>query len=316
LEWGVTTLIEAEGLRKSYGDSLAVEDISLRVKSGEIHALVGPDGAGKTTVMRLLCGALKLDAGRVWLAGIDLLENPEEARAEIGYLPQKFSLYGELTVGENLQFFAGIRGLNSVDWEQRSQEILEFVELYEFIDRRADQLSGGMKQKLGLAAALVHQPQILLLDEPTGGVDVVTRQAFWKLLIQLVKSGVAVLLTTPYMDEASRCSKVGFMMEGRLMLVGSPQALTCSLDGQILELIGSPRRTLEQIAKEDPSVLDVQVFGDRLHLHVPAKKSKAITRRLKKAIKRRRGELEDIGLVPASLEDVFIHLLTKEEESK
>ncbi len=209
-------LITAESLHKHFPGVHAVNDVSLHVAPGEIYGLVGPDGAGKTTLVRLLCGALHPDAGAVTLAGFDMLAAPEQGRERLGYLAQRFALYEDLTVQENLRFFAEVRGLPAARWRERSQEILEFVGLAQFQDRRAGQLSGGMKQKLGLAIALINQPQVLLLDEPTTGVDPVTRQDFWRLIIPLLAHGnLAVLVSTPYMDEAMRCTRIGFMREGR-----------------------------------------------------------------------------------------------------
>ena len=218
--------------------------------------------------MRLLCGALRADSGEVTLAGHDLRRHLEQARAAIGYLPQRFSLYGELTVRENLQFFAEVRGLPLAEWEPRSREVLDFVGLAEFADRRAEALSGGMRQKLGLAAAMVHRPLILLLDEPTGGVDPVTRQSFWQLLIHLLRQGVAVLLSTPYMDEASRCGRVGFMNRGKLLAEGSPAELTRAMHDRVIEVSGGPRRVVEAAARRHSAVEDAQSFGEHVHLHV------------------------------------------------
>src|SRR5512140_2202293 len=212
-------LIQASHMRKSFGDLVAVDDVSLFVQPGEIYGLVGADGAGKTTTLRLLVGALKADAGAINICGYDIDRQTEQARSQFGYLSQRFSMYEDLTVLENIRFFAEVRGLKSDEWLPRSLEILEFVGLDKFQDRRAGQLSGGMKQKLGLASALVTRPRVLLLDEPTTGVDPVTRQDFWQLLISLVAApaaasageepgGVAVLISTPYMDEAARCHRV------------------------------------------------------------------------------------------------------------
>ncbi len=272
----MTDLIVAENLSKAFGHNQAVDHINLRVAAGEAYGLVGADGAGKTTTMRLLCGALRADSGRAVLGGFDLARQTEQARALIGYLPQRFSLYGELTVRENLHFFAEVRGLAQAEWQPRSLEILEFVGLAEFADRRAERLSGGMKQKLGLAAAIVHRPRILLLDEPTGGVDPVTRQGFWQLLIRLLREGVAVLISTPYMDEASRCGRVGFVNRGKLLLEGSPAEVCRRLEGRVLELVGQPRRALVEVAGADPAVQDVHTFGDRLHLRIGAGAEQAV----------------------------------------
>src|SRR5688500_18341627 len=226
-------LISASNIHKSFGDLKAVDDVSLHIPAGEIYGLVGADGAGKTTTMRLLVGALLPDKGEVTVCGYDVIRQTEQARSQIGYLSQRFSMYEDLTVLENIRFFAEVRGLKPDEWLPRCMEILEFVGLAQFKDRRAGQLSGGMKQKLGLASALVTWPRVLLLDEPTTGVDPVTRQDFWQLIIKLASSSlsgttlsqtkvsevearVSVIISTPYMDEASRCHRVGFMKDGKI----------------------------------------------------------------------------------------------------
>jgi ABC-2 type transport system ATP-binding protein len=240
------------------------------------------------------------------LGGYDLAAQTEEARSQIGYLAQRFSLYGDLTVRENLHFFAEVRGLPRSEWEERSDEILAFVGLDDFAGRRAEALSGGMKQKLGLATALVHRPKILLLDEPTGGVDPVTRQSFWQLLVRLLREGVAVLITTPYMDEAARCSRIGFMEEGRLLLEDTPKAISQRLDGRILELVGGPRRVIEAVGRDDPDVEGVQTYGDRFHLRVASGRLEKVRARLDKEVKKRGGRIERLEGIAATLEDVFI----------
>ncbi len=231
------------------------------------------------------------------------------ARAHLGYLPQRFSLYGDLTVNENLRFFAEAHSLKTSEWKPRTQEMLDFVGLGEFANRLADQLSGGMKQKLGLAIALVHRPKVLLLDEPTGGVDPVTRQDFWQLIIRIVRQeGVAVLISTPYMDEASRCTRVGFVNRGRLIMEGAPGAITTRLNGRIVELAGEPRDKLRHLAQADADVEDVQVFGDRLHLRVKAQSAERVMTRLPETLRLRGGNVQRIRSIPPTLEDVFIEL--------
>jgi ABC-2 type transport system ATP-binding protein len=306
------TAIVAENLHKSFGATSAVDALSLAVNEGEIYGLVGPDGAGKTTTMRLICGALKIDQGRVMIYGDDVQRQPDRARAHLGYLPQRFSLYGDLTVSENLRFFAEAHSLKTSEWGPRAQEMLDFVGLGEFADRLADQLSGGMKQKLGLAIALVYRPKVLLLDEPTGGVDPVTRQDFWQLIIRIVsQEGVAVLISTPYMDEASRCTRVGFMDRGRLVAEGTPGQITARLTGRILELAGEPRGALRHLAQADPDVEDVQVFGDRLHLRVKANSADRVMVRLPETLQSNGVTVQRIRSIPSTLEDVFIQLLEK-----
>lgn len=305
--------VSARNLRKSFGSVHAVSDLSLQVRAGEIYGLVGADGAGKTTTLRLLCGALRIDAGEVVIAGYDIQKQTELARTHIGYLSQRFSLYEDLTVLENIHFFAEVRGLRADEWYPRCMEILDFVGLGEFKDRYAGKLSGGMRQKLGLASALVSRPQVLLLDEPTTGVDPVTRQDFWQLIIRLVSTPqederVAVLVTTPYMDEAVRCHRIGFMGKGRLIQEGTPGQLRSVLDGRILELRGSPLPLLRRIAALDPGVEDVCAFGDRLHLRLKDQHSQTVIENLQKSIPDGGGILLDARPVSPTLEDVFIAL--------
>jgi ABC-2 type transport system ATP-binding protein len=308
----MSALIEAAGLRRRFGEVKAVDDVSLHVDPGEVVALVGPDGAGKTTTMRLLCGALRADAGTVRLGGLDLHSQQEQARALIGYLPQRFSLYGELSVSENLRFLAEVRGLPPSEWAGRSQEILTFVDLADVADRRAEALSGGMRQKLGLAAALIHRPPILILDEPTGGVDPVTRQLFWQLIIRLLREGVGVLVSTPYMDEASRCNRTAFMNRGHIVLEGPPGELRRRLDGQILELVGEPLPALQKIARTETRLRDLQRFGDRLHLRLDRADIEPVEASLRAKARRAGVRGVEVRPVAPSLEDVFLSVLQQE----
>ena len=344
-------LVSGKNIHKSFGHLHAVDDVSLQIKAGEIYGLVGADGAGKTTTMRLLVGALKADAGEIDICGYDINKQTEKARSQFGYLSQRFSLYEDLTVLENIRFFAEVRGLRSNEWLPRSIEILEFVGLSDFKDRRAGQLSGGMKQKLGLASALVTRPRVLLLDEPTTGVDPVTRQDFWQLVIKLVSSlsgatrqgsaveaqtayairpshrdatqstmslatnaqssaqgGVSVLISTPYMDEASRCHRVGFMKAGRIIAEDTPSNLRARLNGRVLQLRGSPIGLLRHVAHKDGDVEDVQAFGDRLHIRVREKTSQNVLNRLRSSIESEGGQVDELRSVPPVLEDVFIAL--------
>ncbi len=306
-------LIDAYDLHKSFGATHAVAGVSLRVAAGEIYGLVGPDGAGKTTVMRLLCGALALDDGDAEVGGCDIRRQVERAREQIGYLAQRFSLYEELTVQENLRFFAEVRGLQPAQWAPRSREILEFVGLEPFRDRRAGQLSGGMKQKLGLALALINAPRVLLLDEPTTGVDPVTRQDFWRLILPLLRRGnLAVLVSTPYMDEALRCTRIGFMRDGRIISEGPPAELRRRLDGRILELVGKPDKLVVAVARADPSVETAERFGNRFHLRVAPGQAGVVQSRLGESIRAAGGEVASLHTIDPQLEDVFIELAEKD----
>jgi ABC-2 type transport system ATP-binding protein len=308
--------ILAEHISKTFDTTRAVDEVSFGVEVGEIYGLIGPDGAGKTTTIRLLCGALIPDPIKhppgaiIQIANVDMLKNTDSARSQLGYLPQRFSLYEELTVLENLRFFAEVRGLTAQSWQPRCMEILKFVGLADFINRRAGQLSGGMRQKLGLAAALVHSPKVLLLDEPTTGVDPVTRQDFWHLIIRLVaEEGVAVLVSTPYMDEAGRCSRVGFMRNGKILVEGKPGDLSSKLNGRILEVHGEPLSLLRGIVREEHEVEDVQMFGDRLHVRVRPGSAQVVIKHLETIIPSRGGKLTRLRAIPPQLEDVFIDLL-------
>ncbi|HEX9388920.1 MAG TPA: ABC transporter ATP-binding protein [Anaerolineales bacterium] len=330
-------LVSANHLSKSFGETRAVDDVSLQIKAGEIYGLVGADGAGKTTTMRLLVGALKPDAGEVTVCGYDVIRKTELARSQLGYLSQRFSMYEDLSVLENIRFFAEVRGLKPNEWLPRCLEILEFVGLDKFTDRRAGQLSGGMKQKLGLASALVTRPRVLLLDEPTTGVDPVTRQDFWQLVIKLVSApltphpsegelsassaigdkgegGVSVIISTPYMDEASRCHRVGFMKDGKIIAEDTPSNLRAHLNNRILELRGSPLTLLRHVAHQDQDVEDVQAFGDRLHIRVGENKAQDVLSRLKSQIRTEGGQVDELRSIHPVLEDVFIALSESSNE--
>jgi ABC-2 type transport system ATP-binding protein len=314
----MTVLVQATNLHRNFGKVNAVDGVNLTINSGEIYGLVGSDGAGKTTTMRMLVGALLPTQGEITICGYDLRKQVELARSTIGYLSQRFSMYEDLTILENIRFFAEIRGLSSTEWLPRSMEILEFVGLDKFKDRRAGQLSGGMKQKLGLASALVTRPRLLLLDEPTTGVDPVTRQDFWQLVIKLVSSregdGVSVIISTPYMDEASRCHRVGFMKQGKIIAEDTPSNLRARFNDRVLELRGSPINTLRHVAHQDKDVEDVAAFGDKLHIRVREGKSDLIMQRLPDEIKSAGGVLTELRAIPSTLEDVFIAL--SETDSK
>lgn len=319
MEW----LVEAEHLYRQFDDLVAVNDINLRVAAGEIYGLVGPDGAGKTTTLRLLCGAYQPTPSGdypAWIniCGFDMLKQSELARTHIGYLSQRFSLYEDLTVLENIRFFSELRGLSASQWQSRCMEILEFVGLDEFKDRRAGQLSGGMKQKLGLASALVTRPHVMLLDEPTTGVDPVTRQDFWHLVTRLVSSsenddGICVLISTPYMDEAARCQRIGFMRKGKMIREGTPSQLRQSLNQQVLELRGPSLTVLRQVAQDDRQVTDVRAFGDRLHILLQEADTPAVLARLRAAVSQDKSQLLEARTIAPTLEDVFIALSNQEE---
>ena len=303
-------LLETENLVKTFGTFRALDGLNLQVGAGEMVGLVGPDGAGKTTALRLMCGALKLTSGIVRVAGYEVPAQVEKAREQIGYLAQHFGLYGDLSVQENIEFFGEVFDIPIDELKQRSAELLNFAGLGDFTNRPAAALSGGMQKKLGLASALVHRPKVLLLDEPTGGVDPVARQEFWHLLIALLREGSAVLVSTPYMDEAMRFNRVIFMNHGKVLAEGAPRDLMKRLDGRILELDSEDQMAARQIVLDDPEVQDVHTFGNHLHLRVSSAAG---------PMERIPSHLESAGIpmnhlvpVPATLEDVFIHLIETE----
>ena len=303
-------LLETIDLVKTFGNQRAVDGLNLHVEAGEIVGLVGPDGAGKTTTMRLLCGVLKPTSGSICVAGFELPGQIEQARQHIGYLAQHFSLYGDLTVAENLDFFGEVFDMPLDVLRQRAKELLTFAGLEKFANRPAGALSGGMQKKLGLATSLVHNPQVLLLDEPTGGVDPVARQEFWHLLVRLLRTGSGVLVSTPYMDEAMRFNRVLFMNKGKVLEAGSPRELIGHLQGRILELVAEPQIEARRVAATDPGVEDVRTFGDRLHLRL--REGVSELPKLPEALAAAGIQMTLIRPVIPTLEDVFIGLLERQ----
>jgi ABC-2 type transport system ATP-binding protein len=303
-------LLETENLVKTFGDFRAVDGLSLQIRAGEMVGLVGPDGAGKTTAIRLMCGVLNPTSGLIRIAGYDVPEQVEKAREHLGYLAQQFGLYGDLSVQENIEFFGEVFDIPQDELKPRAAELLNFAGLGDFTDRPAAKLSGGMQKKLGLASALVHRPKVLLLDEPTGGVDPVARQEFWHLLITLLRGGSAVLVSTPYMDEAMRFNRVIFMNHGHVLAQGVPRELMKRLEGRILELDAGDQVAARLIAEDDPEVEDVHTFGNHLHLRVSS--AKGPLERIPARLKSANIPMEHLIHVPATLEDVFIHLIETE----
>lgn len=301
--------IRARGLRKNFGNLRAVDGLDLGVREGEIFGLVGPDGAGKTTTMRLLTGILDPSAGEAEVAGFNVFRNPEAVKRRIGYMPQRFSLYGDLTVTENMTFFAKIYHVPRDERMRREKELLDFGRLAPFRKRLAQHLSGGMKQKLALACTLIHTPKVLFLDEPTTGVDPVSRRDFWKILYSLLSEGVTIFVSTPYMDEAERCNRVALIDRGRIGLCDTPDALKRRMRGDLLEIIADPLRQAKEVLSALPQVLGVQVFGDRLHVWVAdAAKDELL---LTAALEERQIVTTSARRVMPGLEDVFISLVTE-----
>jgi ABC-2 type transport system ATP-binding protein len=299
-------VIKIDNLKKSYGDIVAVNGVSYSVARSEMFGLVGPDGAGKTTTIRMLIGLLKPDSGNAKILGYDLRTQKNKIKNEIGYLSQKFSLYGDLTIDENIEFFAEIHGVK--DFEARRNELLEFTRLTPFRDRLADKLSGGMKQKLALACTLIHKPKIIFLDEPTTGVDPVSRRDFWKILSNLLHEGITIFMTTPYLDEAERCNKIVLMNNGVIISWDSPKNVKASLKEQIVEIVCSPIRDAYNIIKTDTEY-EVQMYGDRLN--VALKSYDDQYKGLERLLLENNIQTFDHRVITPSLENVFIHLVSK-----
>jgi len=302
------TAIHFQNVVKKYGSVEALRGISFSVERGEMFGLIGPDGAGKTTAIRALCGLLHVDGGSIAVLGQDPIRQHRDVTGVVGYLSQRFSLYGDLSIDENIAFFAEIHGVR--DYHGRRDRLLEMTQLTRFRHRLADQLSGGMKQKLALACTLVHEPKVIVLDEPTTGVDPVSRREFWKLLSQFLAQGITILMSTPYLDEAERCSRIALLHEGRVLALDQPNRLRAGLSGTLFEVVvDSPREALDRMTGRS-DVMSAQVFGDRLHVWIDRADPESATAVLQTAT-------TAAGLVPSSvrpivpsLEDVFIARLS------
>ena len=309
-----TAALQIDAVTKTYDKVVAVRDLSMSIAPGEMFGLIGPDGAGKTTTIRLMCGLLKPDAGTVRVFGRDPVRDHLAVTQTLGYLSQRFSLYGDLSIDENISFFAEIHGLRMRDpaIRDRRERLLELTQLAKFRSRLAEQLSGGMKQKLALACTLVHEPRIILLDEPTTGVDPVSRREFWKLLSEFLAQGITILMATPYLDEAERCSRVALLHEGRLVALDEPAQLRASLPGIVMEVIAPDRDRLTRVLERLLGVADVQLFGERAHVRMDDGAPLSDPAELSAALKRAGVDAESVRRVPASLEDVFIARVAKE----
>lgn len=294
-------MITLSNVSKAYQTIQAVNNVSLEVRAGEIFGLVGPDGAGKTTMMRILTGLLAPTSGTVSVMGSARLET---AREHIGYVPQKFSLYGDLTVLENIRLFGALYGQNKEQIEVLAEHILGFTKILPFKDRLADHLSGGMKQKLALAAGLMHQPRLFLLDEPTTGVDPVSRREFWQMLYNLNKEGTTIFVSTPYMDEAEFCTRIAFMHQGRIVSCDSPQGLRQRYPYKVLELRASDRNIKRHLA--GCPILDINSFGETYHLAVNNVGDAAS--RIRQALAAAGIAITGLEEIEPTLEDVFVVL--------
>jgi ABC-2 type transport system ATP-binding protein len=295
---------------KRFGATTALDGVTLAVARGEMFGVIGPDGAGKTTLLRLVCGLLAPDAGRIELFGADPRRARGVATASIGYVSQQFSLYGDLSIDENIEFFARLHGV--ADFRERRDRLLTLTGLDRFRGRLADRLSGGMKQKLALACTLVHEPPLLVLDEPTTGVDPVSRREFWKLLAEFLAQGLTIVLATPYLDEAERCARVALLNAGRVLALDAPGRLQRSLPGAVFEVVvPRPRAALEAVGAA-LGADRVQLFGDRLHVRAAGADAEAA---LTAALDRAGLQAASVRRITPRLEDVFIERLQDDDRA-
>jgi ABC-2 type transport system ATP-binding protein len=305
-------VIVAENLSRHFKNVTAVDGLNLTIRRGEIFGLVGPDGAGKTTTIRMLCAIMDPSEGSARVAGYDTVSESEQIKRRIGYMAQRFNLYGDLSVVENLDFFADVFQVRGRERRERKERLLQFARLTEFRKRRAAHLSGGMQKKLALACTLVHQPEIIFLDEPTTGVDPVSRREFWDILTELHLQGITIFVSTPYMDEAERCSRVGLMYQGQIVVCDIPDQIKTLVAGELLELRPSDLRQAEEVIGEIEGVLEIQTYGDLLHVFVDdaAMRQDALQGAL---------EAASVGIVSLRhtrprMEEAFVSLVRKQME--
>jgi ABC-2 type transport system ATP-binding protein len=299
--------VRLEAMTRRYGAVVAASDVTFDVRPGEMFGLIGPDGAGKTTTLRVVLGLLAPDSGSVLTCGLEPVRESDALSRRIGYLSQRFSLYGDLSVDENVSFFAEVHGVRG--WERRRDELLDMLRMTPFRGRLAERLSGGMKQKLALACTLIHTPELLVLDEPTTGVDPVSRRDFWKILARLQREGLTLLLTTPYLDEAERCQRVALMDRGRILNLSTPDALRAGATGGVVEIVAAPKRRAAELLAGMPEVADVEAFGERLHATlrgVSRDDWAAAGERLAQALSAAGVAVQHVRTTAPSLEDLFI----------
>jgi len=302
--------IRTENLTKAFGGNVAVNNLNLEVKKGELFGLVGPDGAGKTTIMRLLAAIMEPTSGNAWVAGYSILTEGELIKEEIGYMSQRFGLYEDLTVMENIMFYADLYGVPARERPPRVERLLGFSNLTPFKERLAGNLSGGMKQKLGLACALIHTPRVLFLDEPTNGVDPVSRRDFWKILYDLLKEEITVFVSTAYLDEAERCTRIGLIHKGTILTVDEPSSIRESLQIPMVEISSAKAKVISDVISTIDGVINVSMHGDRLHVGI---KEKGIVDQVLTVIRGQGVEIEGYREIVPSLEDAFIALVDREE---
>ena len=300
--------ITLDRVTKRFGRTEAVRELSFAVDPGEMFGLIGPDGAGKTTTIRMMCGLLRGESGQIRVLGVDPVREHRRLTDSVGYLSQRFSLYADLSVDENIAFFAEIHGVR--DHAARRDRLLAITQLAPFRGRLAGKLSGGMKQKLALACTLIHEPALIVLDEPTTGVDPVSRREFWKLLSEFLEQGITIVMATPYLDEAERCSRVALLHEGRLLALDTPAALRATLSGALLEVIADDHRRTAEVLRRMPGVSSVEMFGERAHVRLVESDGQA-AERIVSALAAAGLGAESVRPIATSLEDVFIARLSE-----
>lgn len=298
----MTSVIKIENLRKSFGNTIAIDGISFEINYGEMFGIVGPDGAGKTSTIKILCGLFQRFEGNVTVLDKEIRTSKKEIQRNIGYLSQKFSLYGDLSIDENIEFFAEIHDIRR--YRERRDELLRFTRLEKFRERAVDKLSGGMRQKLALACCLIHKPKILFLDEPTTGVDPVSRRDFWKILSNLLKEKITIIMTTPYLDEAERCNRVAMMNKGKVIALDTPRKIKEKIGKSVIEIVCEPIKHAYEILKEN-FAFDIQLFGDRINVVVDNFENDL--QNITSALLEKSIMIKSTREVTASLENVFIY---------
>lgn len=303
--------IRTENLSKAFGEMTVVDTLNFSVSPGEIFGLVGPDGAGKTTTMRLLTSILDPSEGDAWISGYHIVKDAEAIKEEIGYMSQRFGLYLDLSVMENINFYADIYGVSRKERTASIDRLLQFTNLGPFKKRLAGNLSGGMKQKLGLACALIHTPKVLFLDEPTNGVDPVSRRDFWRILYQLLREKVTIFVSTAYLDEAERCNRIGLIDNGKLLAIDTPENIKKLMEGVILEIRSANPRKSTALLRKHLSGSKVDLFGDRVH--IITKQPEEISSSSRQILESENIDVASIRRIEPSLEDVFISVLSRKQ---
>ena len=306
-------IVKTEGLCRRFGETRAVDNLDLAVKHGELFGIVGPDGAGKTTALRILAGILTPTSGNAWVDGISVREYPEKVKEHIAYMPQRFGLYADLTVLENLLFYADLFRVPSKLRGDRIERLFAFSRLGPFESRYAGALSGGMKQKLALACALIHSPRLLLLDEPTNGVDPVSRRDFWNILYDLLREGISIVVSTAYLDEAERTHRVGLMNNGSLIACDEPDVIKSRIGGTFVELVPSERKRSKTVLAEMPQVLDVNIFGEGFHVRIEEGLDPSF---IGEELERHGIDVISMRMIEPAMEDAFLWFIAREQAAE